>query len=351
MSNMIFLSRDECAQLRAQHKRERDKRICDRIKAVLLHDKGWPIDAIAEALLISDDAVREHIAEYRESKKLKPENGGSVEKFSIEQSEQLGKHLQSYTYLYVKDIIAYVQSTWSVTYSVPGMRNWLQRHGFSYKKPALVPGKANGQQQHEWLAEYEQLKQNLPADETICFMDGVHPTHNVQPAYGWIKKGVRKEIPANSGRSRLNLSGVIGIMDHKVFVQEDNMLNAVATISFLQKVEEAYPEKNKIHLFCDNARYYRNKAVTEHLKISRIQLHFLPPYSPNLNPIERLWKWMKERVIYNTYYPEFEEFKSAVIGFFKTLSKLDPNSVLGQILRSRVRDRFSPINSPIKTPI
>jgi hypothetical protein len=57
-----------------------------------------------------------------------------------------------------KDIIAYVQSTWSVTYSVPGMRNWLQRYGFSYKKPALVPGKANEQQQREWLAQYEKLK-------------------------------------------------------------------------------------------------------------------------------------------------------------------------------------------------
>ncbi len=73
-----------------------------------------------------------------------------------------------------------MQSVWSVTYSVPGMRNWLQRHGFSYKKPALVPGKANEQQQREWLAEYEKLKQNLPENETICFMDGVRPTHNVQ---------------------------------------------------------------------------------------------------------------------------------------------------------------------------
>jgi hypothetical protein len=54
-------------------------------------------------------------------------------------------------------------------YSVPGMRNCLQRHGFSYKKPALVPGKANEQQQREWMAEYDKLKQNLPLDETICF--------------------------------------------------------------------------------------------------------------------------------------------------------------------------------------
>jgi hypothetical protein len=94
------------------------------------------------------------------------------------------------------------------------MRNWLQRYGFSYKKPALVPGKADEQQQREWLARYEKLKQDLTSDETICFMDGVHPTHNVQPAYGWIQKGGRKEIPANSGRSRINLSGVLDVIDH-----------------------------------------------------------------------------------------------------------------------------------------
>lgn len=113
------------------------------------------------------------------------------------------------------------------------MHDWLQRHGFSYKKPALVPGKANEQQQREWLAGYEKLKQNLSENETICFMDGVHPTHNVQPAYGWIKKGERKEIPANSGRARLNLSGVVDVINHKVLVQEDKMLNAEATMSFL----------------------------------------------------------------------------------------------------------------------
>ncbi len=347
MSSMIFLSDDERAQLRAQHKLERDGRIRDRIKAVLLFDKGWSVAAIAEALLLSEDAIRTHVTEYKESKKLKPENGGSVQKLSSEHSDQLVKHLQSHTYLYVKDIIAYVQSTWSVTYSVPGMRNWLQRYGFSYKKPALVPGKANEQQQREWLAQYEKLKQDLPADETICFIDGVHPTHNVQPAYGWIKKGVRKEIPANTGRARVNLSGVVDVITHKVLVQEDDMLNAEATISFLRKLEDAYPTKSKIHLFSDNARYYRNKSVTEYLKTSRIRLHFLPPYSPNLNPIERLWKWMKECVLYNTYYEDFEDFKSAIFGFFATLSTLDAESVLGQTFRSRVRDRFRLIGAPI----
>jgi transposase len=345
MLGIMFLNDHEREQLKAQHRKERDKRICDRIKAILLYDKGWSIPTIAEALFLSDDAIREHILEYKKSKKLVPENGGSTEKLSSEQTERLLIHLRSHTYLYIKDIIAYVQSKTGITYTIPGMNNWLHRHGFSYKKPAIVPGKANSEQQQKWIDEYNALKQSLPEDEAICFMDGVHPTHNVQPAYGWMERGVRKEVPANSGRSRINLSGAIDILSHKIMVQEDKMLNAEATMSFLRKIEESYPTKKWIHLFCDNAPYYRNKEVTKYLTTSKIQLHFLPPYSPNLNPIERLWKWMKERIIYNTYYEDFEGFRSAVFGFFDRLSRLPPESVLGQNLRSRVRDKFSPVGA------
>lgn len=344
---MNFLTNSEREQLKLQHRRERDGRIRDRIKAVLLYDEGWSPKDIARVLLISDEAVRNHIDEYKACKKLKPESGGSTEKLSATQSQKLEVHLQTYTYLYVKDIVAYVEMTFGVLYTARGMRNWLQRHCFSYKKPAVVPGKANKEQQQDWLAKYEILRNTLPEDETICFMDGVHPTHNVQPAYGWIKKGIRKEIPSNTGRGRLNLSGIIDIITHSIVVQEDQTLNAESTIRFFQKIEQAYPNKRKIHVFCDNAAYYRNKAVKKYLETAKICLHFLPPYSPNLNPIERLWKWMKERVIYNTYYEHFEDFKEAVFGFFSVLSNATEESVLGQLLRGRVRDKFRPVEGPV----
>jgi transposase len=210
----------------------------------------------------------------------------------------------------------------------------------------LCLGSANKEQQQEWLAEYEKLKARLPEDETICFTDGVHPTHNVQPAYGWIKKGLRKEIPANTGRARLNLSGSIDVITHNMIVQEDETLNAESTVRFFRKLEDAYPSKRKIHVFCDNAPYYRNKTVKQYLETSKICLHFLPPYSPNLNPIERLWKWMKERVVYNTYYEHFEDFRGAILGFFAVLSTVTAESILAQTLRRRVRDRFRPIQAP-----
>lgn len=341
-----MLSDSERDQLKTQHKQERDGRVRDRIKAVLLHDKGWSSQQIAEALFISPQAVRNHLDDYEVARKLKPTNGGSEEKLSKEQSKQLEAHLQKYTYLYVKDIIAYVVSTFKISYTVPGMRTWLHRHKFSHKKPALVPGKANKEQQAQWIAEYHKLRQALPEDESICFMDGVHPTHNVQPAFGWIKKGVRKEIPTNTGRARLNLSGAIDVINHTIVIREDHTLNAESTIRFFQKVEEVYPGKRKVHVFCDNASYYRNAAVKKFLQSSKLDLHFLPPYSPNLNPIERLWKWMKERVIYNTHYPHFEDFKQAVFGFFSTLSHAAVGSELREILQNRVRDKFSPIQAP-----
>ena len=168
----------------------------------------------------------------------------------------------------------------------------------------------------------------------------------MQPAYGWIKTGKRKEIPANTGRARINLSGSIDVITHDVVIREDLTLNAESTIRFFQKIEEAYPKKRKIHIFCDNAPYYRNKMVKQYLDLSKIHLRFLPPYSPNLNPIERLWKWMKERVIYNTYYEHFDDFRGAVFGFFAVLSIATVESAVGQALRSRVRDKFSPIQAP-----
>lgn len=343
---MLMLSENERAELKAQHKQERDGRIRDRIKAVLLHDKGWSPQQIAEALLISPQAVRNHLDDYATDRKLRPENGGSEEKLSRQQSEALEIQLQKHVYLYVKDIIAYVVSVFGIVYTVPGMRAWLRRHGFSHKKPALVPGKANREQQERWIEAYNELRQGLEDSEAICFTDGVHPTHNVQPAFGWIKKGVRKELPANTGRNRLNLSGAVDVISHKLIIQEDRTLNAESTIRFFRKIEEAYPGKRKVHVFCDNASYYRNAAVTEYLRHSKVELHFLPPYSPNLNPIERLWKWMKERVIYNTYYEDFETFKAAIFGFFSLLSMAGVGSELRELLRSRIRDHFSPIQAP-----
>ena len=125
------------------------------------------------------------------------------------------------------------------------------------------------------------------------------------------------------------------------------MLNGESTIRFLEKIEQAYPPKKRVYLFLDNARYYKNQKVKAFLETSKIEVHYLPPYSPNLNPIERLWKWIKQRVLYNTYYERFDDFKEAVIGFLESFSRMDPESELGLAFAFRVRDHFRAIGAPI----
>ncbi len=338
-----FLDPSEREYLESQHNCERDGRIRDRIKAVLLYDKGWSYRKIAEALFITPEAIRQHTLDYEAARKLSPENGGSSSKLNKAQTKFLLEHLQGHTYLYAKDIVAFVWEQFEVRYTVSGMTQWLQNNGFSYKKPAVVPGKADKEAQQVWIEFYEELKRNLAENETICFMDGVHPTHNAKPAYGWIQKGQRKEIPTNTGRQRVNLSGMIDILSKRVLIREDETLEAESTIRFLKIIEEAYPSKRTVHLFCDNARYYRNKKVQAFLETSKISMHFLPPYSPNLNPIERLWKLTNEWVINNKYYEKFSEFKNSLLGFLGSLS--DPPQDLLKILTTRIKDNFRAIGS------
>jgi len=70
------------------------------------------------------------------------ENGGSFEKLNEEHSKVLFEHLNQHIYLYAKDIATYVGVNFGIKYSVSGMTVWLHTHGFSYKKPAVIPGKA-----------------------------------------------------------------------------------------------------------------------------------------------------------------------------------------------------------------
>jgi transposase len=139
-----FLTPEEHESLKAQHRLERDKRVCYRINAILLANSGWGYKEISNVLFLSDETVKNHIQDYLSNQKLKPENGGSESKLNKTQTESLLTHLEQHCYLYAKDIVQYVKTTFGIAYTVPGMICWLKSHGFSYKKPAIVPGKAKG---------------------------------------------------------------------------------------------------------------------------------------------------------------------------------------------------------------
>ena len=111
-----FLNQEEREALKVQHRQEKNRRVADRIKAVLLSDKGWTYRQIAEALLIDEQTIGRHVDEYLEDKKLKLSSGGSKGKLNKTQIEELKEHLECVTYSKIADIIAYVEATHGVSY-------------------------------------------------------------------------------------------------------------------------------------------------------------------------------------------------------------------------------------------
>jgi len=180
---------------------ELDGRVRDRIKAVLLRDDGMSYGDIARVLFLSNEGVRLQIEDYlRQSGKLQPKNGGSQPRLTDEQAKQLEAHLDETLYTRTRDIVAYVKQTFGVAYSVRGLTKWLRQHGFTYHKPVGVPAKADGEAQKAWIVWYEELENSLRDNEKLLFMDGVHPTHAVRFACGWIRKGGRMEIPIKAAK-------------------------------------------------------------------------------------------------------------------------------------------------------
>jgi len=317
-----ILTSKERGQLKSRHKMARDKRLCDRIKAVLAYDDG-----------------------YLKEKKLTTSSGGSDGKLTDQESSEIIEHLKEITYLYVKDICHYVLQTYGKKYSISGMTKWLHSCDFCYKKPHAVPAKADKVLQKKFIQYYARLKKKAGVKEPIYFTDNVHPQHQTQLTYGWIIKGVRKEIATTAYQKRLNIIGGICLNGHRFTFQQADTVNAETICDFLWKLRQANPGKFFVHVIWDNARYHRNNEVKEFAKELGIKLHYLPPYSPNLNSVERVWKLMHESVRYNQYYGQyygkFFEFTDATLGFFKGIGRKKC------ILRERITDNFQIIHSPL----
>jgi transposase len=315
----FILTEQQIQELKAAHRKLKDKRSADRVKSIYLLGTGWTQEKVCEALLFDEGTLRHYVRRYQDGgiKDLVSNRYlGGQSKLTTEEEILLDQHLQNNLYIDAKSVADYVWKTFGTKYSVRGVTELLKRLGYVYKKPKMIPGKADPEAQEEFLKQYNALKNDLNDGDKILFMDGVHPQHNTVAAYGWIKKGYEKEIKSNSGRQRLNINGALDIETYKVTMTMEETLNAVTILSLFKKLRKAYNKAGKLYIICDNAGYYKAENVQIEVKKLNIELVFLPPYSPNLNLIERLWKFFRKKVMYNQYYVKFSDFKNAAEDFF-----------------------------------
>ena len=320
----LILTEVQTNELRRAHRAAKNKKDADKIKAVYLLSRGKTPQEIAEVLMLDIDTIGNYRKRYETegiSGLLKNNYFGSEPMLSCVEIEELSAHLETETYLTVEAIVEHVKQIYNVQYSISGMRQLLHRLKFVYKKAKTIPGKANAELQKAYLKQLKEILKNKSEHDAHYYLDGVHPQHNTQLAYGWIKKGQDKVVKSNSGRQRININGALNVDTLEVIIRTDDTINTQSTLKLFETLEQKHPNAESIFITLDNAKYYKNRLVYEYLKTSKIKLLFMPPYSPNLNLIERLWKFMRKTILYNKYYEKFADFKIVVMQFFENIAQ------------------------------
>jgi len=324
----FHLTKEQVIELRIAHREaKRTNAVAAyKINAMILLGSGWTLKRVKDALLLDDETLRNYIASYQLGGiegLIKTNHTGKTCYLSDEELKMLCEELDTQIYLTTDAIIDFVKKAFEKTYTVSGMRDLLHRLTYEYKKPKLVPGNPDIDAQEEFAQYYEEFMLNKPKNTEVLFIDAVHPEHNTMASYGWIKRGETRQLKTNSGRERLNLHGAINAETHEVTIIESDTVNEESTIDLLETIRQKYFMAAMIYIILDNAKYHYSRKVKAYLEGKNIKLVFLPSYSPNLNLIERLWKFFKKKVLYNRYHENITAFRQACIKFFRNIDQYD----------------------------
>jgi transposase len=147
----------------------------------------------------------------------------------------------------------------------------------------------------------------------------------------WFMKGHQRKISTYGKNAGVKLIGILDYGTGKVYCQEHERYDAVVFGGFLKDILEQYP-MGKIVVILDNARIHHAKLLEPLLSANknRIELVFLPPYSPEFNLIEGLWGWLKSRVINNAFYPTLSRVRVAVQNFISHINKV-PTEIIDRL--------------------
>lgn len=199
------------------------------------------------------------------------------------------------------------------------VRNFLLKNGYRYRKMGQIPGKADIAAQEEWVESLQPyISQARNGECHLLFSDAVHFTLSAFVCMAWSQH--RIFLKTASGRNRINVLGAVDAISREVITLDNtSYITAETVMDFLHKIRGRY-ENKPVVVVMDNARYQHCSLVTNKAKELNIKILFLPPYSPNLNIIERLWKFTKKKLLYGKYYDTPGKFHQAVREFFKKIN-------------------------------
>ena len=315
----------EVEELQKSQRQTSDKSVYIKVTSVLMLHQGFLPEDVSRFLGISISSVYRYIKSYATvglSDFLATNYDGYWGNLSSVEISLLRTELKRTIYTDAKAVGVWIKNRFGVSYTPAGVVDLLNRIGFTYKKTKEIPCERNLEEQKSFVSKLSEIFKNQDKDTIVYYADGVHPTHNSRSTYAWIEKGEEFEQPTVSGRDRVNINGLVNAKDvTDVQTIESERINAQSTKELYQLALEKHPNAKKIIVISDNARYYKNKELSDWLKGTIITQFFLPAYSPNLNLIERLWRFLRKKVINTEFYRTKELFREAIKKFFENIKE------------------------------
>ena len=248
-------------------------------------------------------------------------NYGTNKSELAEHSESIMESLKQRPPMSLKEAKARIEEMTGIDRSITQISTFIQSHGLRYIKAGHIPAKADTQRQKQWVQTVldPAIEQAKRGESILLFMDAAH--FILEPFVCALWCVARLFIKASAGRNRINVLGAVNAITKEVIsMTNTTFINADTIVDFLKQLKTHYGDL-PIKIVLDNARYQHCKLVEQAASQLGITLLFLPPYSPNLNIIERLWKFTKKEILYAKYYDSPASFHSAITSFFSTVSQ------------------------------
>lgn len=287
-----------------------------KLLAVSMHHEHAGRELICKVLRISSNTLTNHLRAYRD---------GGIAGVSEQRYYQPSSSLEpfwdclrcSFTVLPPADAgeaRARIEKMTGVRLSQSQVRRSMKKMGMSLRKCAPVPGKADPQLQLEFYKEELQprLQEASRGERKVFFADA---SHFVLGAFlGMVWSFTRVFVKTPAGRQRYNVLGAVDSQSKELIsVRSAENTDAWTVSELFYQIRKRYVDA-PVTVVMDNASYQRCEFARRAAREYQIEVLFLPPYSPNLNLIERLWKLVKKRALANRYFDSFAKFTAAIDG-------------------------------------
>ncbi len=312
---------DEIVKLYSHRDNQPDARLKVRFIALLILAEGVELKTIASIIGKSIKTIENWHYQYvtkgidsLNSFQYKPKQSY----LTSEQIDQVVRWVKETNPGKTKEVREYIKDHFKVAYSNEAVRKLLHKKGLKVLRPKVVPGNPPSEEEQKKTVEnYFEMKLNSEPGTVFLFGDGMHLIHQNVPGLCWGDPKDPPVIKTNTGRQRLNILGAYNPDTYSfVHLTGEENCDAQRVIEYFNVIMKVYRRAPAIVLVLDNASYFKAEIVSKWLEEHpKLKLEFLPPYAPNLNLIERFWRFVKEHLVKNTYYKKYKTFRAKVFQF------------------------------------